>query len=610
MLQVSGLTKSFGAGALFENASFAMGKGERLALIGPNGSGKSSLFRMILEEEHPDAGHIVTPRDYRIGHLAQHLSLTCETVLGEACSGLRSHEEDREYLAKMILGGLGFGERDFGRSPHEFSGGFQLRIALARTLLAEPDLLLLDEPTNYLDIVALRWITNFLRNWKSELIVISHDRGFLDQVCTDTMLIYRNSFRKVRGDCAKLLSQVAEEEEVYERTRQNLERKKAALEVFINRFRAKASKAKAVQSKIKAVERLGIGDALEDDDTLEFHFSESPFHGRYLIEAKDLAFSYSDTPLISDLSFTLAPGERLAVVGKNGRGKSTLLRMLYRELKPREGSLRVHDNATIGYFGQTNIEALAPWKTIEEEIWGASPEASRTRVRTICGTMLFEGDEALKKIEVLSGGERSRVLLGKILATPSNLLLLDEPTNHLDLESVESLVDALKAFRGALVIVTHSELILRELATKLIVFGDQGQLLLEGGYEYFLDKVGWGDEDTLKAAPSKPAAEGAPKQGRDARKERGRLMNERAKLLSPLQKEMDRIEAEVCALEKALEAHSAEMTTASLEGNGIRIHELAVALRDTQEQIERHFERMSELDAEMNRIRERFEGAL
>ncbi len=612
MLQVSGLVKSYGAQPLFENASFSMTKGERLALIGPNGSGKTSLFRMILEEDHPDGGQIRIPRDYRIGHLAQHIHFTQKTLLEEACSGFVSREESREYLAKMILGGLGFSEADHHRDPHAFSGGFQLRISLARTLLSEPDLLLLDEPTNYLDIVSLRWIERFLRAWKGELIIISHDRGFLDSVCTDTMMIYRNTFRKVSGNCAKLLAQVAEEEDHYERTRTNLEKKRAALEIFINRFRAKASKAKAVQSKIKAVERLGVGDALEEEDTLEFHFTEAPFHGRYLIEASDLAFSWTNHPLISGLSFTLAAGERVAVVGKNGRGKSTLLRLLHKELAPAGGTLRMHDNASLGYFGQTNIDALASYKTIEEEVWGASPQSSQTRIRTICGTMMFGGDDALKKVSVLSGGERSRVLLAKILAGPSNLLVLDEPTNHLDIESVEALVDAMKEFSGGIIIVTHSEFILRELATKIIVFGDSGQLVLEGGYDYFLDKVGWGDEETSTAQPSKtaPASSSSPRQGRDSRKERGRIINERSRRLSPLRKESDEIEATISELEEQISLANQGMLECADNGDAKKLADLSRSMKDAQDLIDQSFERLEQVHAEILRVEKEFEGRL
>ncbi|NMC63144.1 MAG: ABC-F family ATP-binding cassette domain-containing protein, partial [SAR324 cluster bacterium] len=487
---------------------------------------------------------------------------------------------------------------------------YQLRISLARALLSEPDLLLLDEPTNYLDIVSIRWIQRFLRSWKGELIIISHDRDFLDSVCTDTMLIYRNSFRKVRGNCAKLLAQVAEEEEVYERTRTNLERKKAALEVFINRFRAKASKAKAVQSKIKAVERLGIGEALEEEDVLEFHFNDLPFHGRYLIEARGLEFSYSSEPLITDLSFTLTRGERLAVVGKNGMGKSTLLRLLSQELKPSKGELRIHDNAEVGYFGQTNIDALSPYKTIEEEVWGVDPASSRTRIRNICGTMMFEGNEALKKISVLSGGERSRVLLAKILAHPSNLLLLDEPTNHLDLESVESLIDALKEFRGGIIIVTHSELILKELATKLVVFKEDGQITLDGGYDYFLRKIGWGDEDEIKTKSSRLSSSTSKRQGREARKDRGKLINERSRLLFPLRRENDQIESSIEELEKRIHEAHKELIEASQNGNLRDLAGLSRSIRDMQDLIDEHFARLEELHAEMVKIEKDFESKL
>lgn len=266
MLTAANLTKSYGDRTLFEDVSFSLVAQERLGLVGRNGSGKSTLFRIILGEESPDQGSIVTPRGYRIGHLSQHLQFTQPTILREACLGLPADERDQEYRGEIILSGLGFTQDDLQRAPAEFSGGFQIRLNLAKLFLSEPNLLLLDEPTNYLDIVSMRWLTSFLRAWKGELMLISHDRLFMDSVTTHTMFIHRARIRKVQGDTAKLYAQVAQEEEIYEKTRVNEDKKRRDLEVFISRFRAQASKAALVQSKMKALERMGEKDELSDKD--------------------------------------------------------------------------------------------------------------------------------------------------------------------------------------------------------------------------------------------------------------------------------------------------------------------------------------------------------
>lgn len=492
MIKVQNLTKYFGEQLLFDSVSFSLSRGERVGLVGRNGSGKSTLFKLLRDEEHPDEGQIVIPKGYKIGHLAQHLKFTEDTILEEACLGLPPGREDEAYKAEIILSGLGFSEDDMYLPPSHFSGGFQIRINLAKVLLSEPNLLLLDEPTNYLDIVSALWLTEFLRNWKNEMIIISHDRDFMDNVTTHTMIIHRKKMKKIQGGTEKLYEQIIQDEEIYEKTRLNEDKKRKDLEQFISRFRAKASKATLVQSRVKMLERMGQKEELQDEETLDFFFTEAPFHGRFLLEAQKLTFGYPDSPdLIKNLSIHVSKTDRIGIIGKNGKGKSTLLRLLAGELQPATGEAKISSNTQVGFFGQTNIDRLTPSLTVEEEITAVNPNLSRTRIRGICGTMMFSGDNALKKNSVLSGGEKSRVLLGKILATPTNLLLLDEPTNHLDMESIEALVESLKEYNGGVILVTHSELLLRALATRLIVFQGDKPFVFEGPYDYFLEKIGW-----------------------------------------------------------------------------------------------------------------------
>jgi ATP-binding cassette subfamily F protein 3 len=318
----------------------------------------------------------------------------------------------------------------------------------------------------------------------------------MDSVTTHSMLIHRGEIKKIAGPTSKLYEQVLLDEEIYEKTRLNDEKKRKELEAFINRFRALASKATLVQSKVKALERMGKKEQLMDEQVLDFAFTPAEFPGKLMAETNDISFGYEPgQDLLGGLSFSISKNDRIGIIGKNGKGKSTLLKLLAQEISPASGSMTLSPNCKIGYFGQTNISRLDPKLTVEGEVALSNPKLHRTKIRAICGTMMFSGDEALKKVAVLSGGEKSRVLLGKILSEPTNLLLLDEPTNHLDMESIEALTESLKSYDGAVIIVTHSELILKELATSLIIFQGDSPRLFPHNYQYFLEKEGWQDED-------------------------------------------------------------------------------------------------------------------
>lgn len=498
MIQVDGLSLIYHGEPLFVDASFSIQPGERCALVGRNGTGKSSLFRLLTGKESPDKGTIAKRKNYIIGSLDQHIVFTQPTLIEEAAMGLRPEERDCIYKAETILFGLGFKEEDLDRPPQDFSGGYQLRLHLAKVLVGEPDCLLLDEPTNYLDIVSIRWFTKFLMEWKGEFILISHDREFLDSVCTHTMGIHRQKVAKVKGSTIDFYEQIMQKEEIQEKTRINLEKKRDQLQGFIDRFGATASRATQAQSKQKMLSRIPVLESLKSLYHLDFQFNEANFSGRKMLESNEISFSYGDidqNPLIANLALSIEKGERIAIIGKNGRGKSTILRLLAGELAPHKGLVKRSDNVSIGYFGQTNIDRLHPKHSIEEEISAANPKLNLTQVKGICGLMMFSGDKSKKRNSVLSGGEKSRVLLGKIIATPCNLLLLDEPTHHLDMESIEALIGAIEEFQGAVIIVTHSELILKRMAlNKIILCHHARQELHLGTYEDFLQTNGWHDE--------------------------------------------------------------------------------------------------------------------
>lgn len=594
MLQVCNLSLTFGDQLLFDDIGFNIHSGERIGFVGRNGSGKTTLFKLITGELSPDEGHLTLPKNYTVGYLKQHLNFSEPTVLQEACLGLRPHEQDQIWKAEKILSGLGFSEDEMYKSPLEFSGGFQVRLNLAKVLLSEPHLLLLDEPTNYLDIISIRWLTKFLRNWKNELMLITHDRDFMNSVTTHTIGIHRQKIKKIEGDTIKLFEQIAVEEEVYERTRLKEDRKRDEAMEFINRFRAQAARASLVQSRIKALERMGKKEELSAITELGFRFNGFETHSSHLINVEDLSFGYTgDNVLIKKLSFSIGKKDRICVVGKNGKGKSTLLRLLAKELTPNEGKVVHNPNSKIGYFGQTNIQRLDPELTIEEELTRLRPDLSKTEIRRTCGVMMFTGDLALKKISVLSGGEKSRVSLAKILLTPTNILLLDEPTNHLDVESCDSMIAALDEFPGAVIIVTHSEMFLHHLAEKLIVFNEDKVKVYNGTYQDFLDNVGWGKEVKKPKKAKKQAKIESPGVKHD--------MNNRRKQIIAKTKEIEKI---IDDEETALEALNLRIAEASAGNEGQEIQRLQKLAHEHQLKIDTGYSELEKLISELDRIDE------
>ena len=501
MIIANNLEKSFGAQSLFEGVSFLINRGERVGLVGKNGSGKSTLFKMILNQERPESGEITAPNGYQIVTLEQIIRFTQPTVLKECISALSPEKQWDHYKAEIILSGLGFTEQDFQKDPTAFSGGYQVRINLCKALLADPNMLLLDEPTNYLDILSLRWLKEYLNKWPGEMVIITHDRDFMDQVTTHTLGLHRKQARKVMGGTIKYYEQIIQEEEAYELTRRNLESKRKEMQSLIDRFRAKASKATMAQSRIKMMEKMGTMEKLSAEKNLGFKFNHRPCPGKTIMDIKNLSFAYDGQPehnIFSNISFPIGRQDRIGIIGANGKGKSTLLNCLAGELTPCSGSITKHPSIGLGHFGQTNIDRLEPNNQVLGEILRSNSSLSLQAAHSICGAMMFGGDLSKKKVSVLSGGERSRLLLGKIISHPTNLLLLDEPSHHLDVESIESLIEELNDYAGALVIVTHSELLLKTLAENLIIFHQGRAEYFHGGYEEFLKKVGWEGEPTVE----------------------------------------------------------------------------------------------------------------
>ena len=597
MLNIESISKGFGGQILLDDASLQINQGERVGLVGRNGHGKTTLLNIIAKTDHPDDGRITYPTGYRMGILSQKISFEKDTVLEEAMLGLLEHERDHSWKAEKILAGLGFSQVDMGKDPMLFSGGYQVRLNLAKVLVSEPDLLILDEPTNYLDITSIRWISQFLISWPREVLLVTHDRGFMDNVVTHIAGIHRHKIRKIKGDTAKYYFQVAQDEEIYEKTRQNEEKKNKEIELFVTRFRAKARLANMVQSRVKTLAKNQSKEKLAQLKNLEFSFRYLPFGGKQLLIAENLSFSWNqNTPLIKDFSLTIYPEDRIAIIGKNGKGKTTLLKLLNQNLDPKKGTVMVNPGVSKGYFEQTNVQSLNDNFTIEDELINSQPDFDRQAARNICGSMMFEKDAALKKISVLSGGEKSRVMLGKLLISPINLVLLDEPTNHLDIEACDAFVGALNYFEGAVILVTHNELFLHALANRLVVFKKDGISIFEGSYQEFLDKEGWEDEEKVVAI-QKPQSSTLSK--KELRQKKSEIVAGRSKVINPIQKAISCIEDTIEDKETHTQNVNEQLLIASQDQDGPRIATLAKELASLGKEVESLFD---ELEKQMDEM--------
>ncbi len=542
MLQIQGVSKSFGSKILFEGVRANLDARSRIALVGPNGSGKSTLIKMILGDELPDHGSIVLHPHVRVGHLAQELpKFEDRSILDEVMSlGGRRGEilARKEYLEKQmqslvpgsehdsilsdyskvleeldafdefrlpsraerILEGVGFRSRDFHRRLSEFSGGWLMRVALARVLLLNPDLLILDEPTNHLDLESLLWLEEFLKGYPGAILMVSHDRVFLNKLVNNVWEIDQKRIESYTGDLDAFVVQKEERLKVLEAKAQGQEAKAAQLRAFIERFGAKASKARQAQSRMKQLAKLEAEEKIELPESISgigFRFPPCPKSGSVVATLKDLEVrvgtSTSDEKLLfSGFDWILKRGTRTAIVGVNGAGKTTLLRTLAQGLggsiRPSAGEFRLGHEVRIGYYSQMQAETLDLESTILEELESTAPTLEISRIRGVAGAFLFRGDDVEKKIKVLSGGEKARVALAKLLLTPNNFLLLDEPTNHLDADSREVLLNALQDYDGTLCVVSHDRDFVGPLADQLLEIESQRVIPLVIPYEEYLEK--------------------------------------------------------------------------------------------------------------------------
>ena len=607
MLSLQNAGKRYGPRVLFLEANWLIRSKEKTALVGANGTGKSTIMKVLAGLETLDYGQMQQTRGMSIGYLPQEgLALTGKTVFEECLSVFDElHEmareverlggqlavldhEGAEYEAVAerysmlqerfhaldgyaldaqvggVLTGLGFGKEDWARQTDEFSGGWQMRIALAKLLLAKPNLLLLDEPTNHLDLETRNWLEDYLKSYPFGYILISHDRYFLDVTIDRTVEIWNKRVNIYQGNYTKYLSQKDERrtqlQAAYSNQRQQIEH----LEAFINRFRAQATKAKQVQSRIKELEKIERIEIPEEESTIHFKFPQPLPSGRMVAEAEGLAKSYGTKQVFKDVRFRIERGDRVALVGVNGAGKSTLIRMLIGAEPPTGGQIKLGHNVVSEYFAQDQYKVLDGDARMLDDISRAAVKVPEQALRSLLGCFLFSGDDVFKPLGVLSGGERNRYALARILVSPSNFLLLDEPTNHLDMRAKDVLLDALAAFSGTVVFVSHDRYFIDRLATRVLEVEGGAVTSHEGNYEDYLRWKSLADgslsvESTAIEKPQEPAAKNGNGTGAeaDAAKERPRRLNpikqkQMEERCAFLEEEVPRIEASIAHTEEQL----------------------------------------------------------
>lgn len=488
MLTVSRVSKSFAGRVLFEEASLQINTGDRIGLIGPNGAGKTTLFSLLLKQDEPDEGTVSLQRGVRCGYLPQETAATTGGTVMELAAGVDADGRS-EAAAKRILSGLAFREADFWRPVNELSGGWIMRAHLARLLVEEPDLLLLDEPTNHLDLETLGWFQNHLLGYPGAILTISHDREFLNTLCRGIVEIRHRKLVRYHGNFEKYLEQKKAREEQHLAAYRNQQKEIEHLQDFINRFRAKASKAAQAQDRVKQLARMERIEAPESDEpTVHFKFPQPVRSGQRVMSLEGVRQAYGDHVVYDHLHLRVERGQRIVLVGPNGAGKSTLLKILAGSVPLEAGERTPGHNVSIGYFAQHRTEALDLKKTVLAEVQSISRPVPEQAARNILGAFLFRGDDVFKSVSVLSGGEKSRLALVKLLLDPPNLLLLDEPTTHLDMPSIDALIRALEPYEGTIVFVSHDVHFIRALATS-VIHVQAGRLTpYAGDYAYYLDK--------------------------------------------------------------------------------------------------------------------------
>ena len=562
MISISNISVQFGGETLFDHVSFIINDKDRIGLVGKNGAGKSTLLKIIKGLHFPEEGEVVVPDGQTIGYLPQEMEIRSrQSVLEEASLAFSGMVDMESYSIRAAvdrtLAGLGFSRGDFNRSMSEFSSGWQMRVEIAKILLRRPDIILLDEPTNHLDIEAIQWLENFLIQYRGAVILVSHDRAFLDNVTTRTVEITMGRIYDYKVNYSGYVEMREERMENQLATYENQQRQIRQVERFIERFRAKNTKAKQVKSRIRMLEKMDMVEVEPtDDSTIHFRFPPAPHSGKIVLEGRDLTKDYPRKRVLHGLDFSVIKGDRLAFVGRNGEGKTTLSKIIAGILEY-SGELKKGLNVVTGYYAQDQSEHLNPDLTVFKTIDEIAVGEIRPRIKAILGGFLFSGDDIEKKVKVLSGGERSRLSIAKLLLTPANLLILDEPTNHLDMRSKDILKNALLRYDGTLIIVSHDRDFLQGLTNRVFEFRDgRVREYLGDIYDYLeqrkirelseLEKNPGSKKETLQdpASENKVSYEKKKESERDLRKIRNQI--------NRTESEIDRLENHVKILEGML----------------------------------------------------------
>ena len=619
MISLDNLTVSYGGWTLFDNISFLINPKDRIGLVGRNGAGKTTLLRIITGEQQPTSGHVTLNGECTIGYLPQTMRVADTTTLAEEtakafdevlrleaeiASLTREIAERTDYesagyeqllhrlndaqdhyhilggdtreadIEKTLLG-LGFKRTDFGRATSEFSGGWRMRIELAKLLLRRPSIFLLDEPTNHLDIESIQWLEEYLKNYNGAVLLISHDRAFLDNVTNRTVELSLGKVTDYKVSYSKYVVLRAERRAQQMAAYENQQRMIEKTEEFIEKFRYKPTKSNQVQSRIKQLERLERLEIEEEDlSTLNIKFPPAPRSGQIVAEINEAGMSFGTKHVFSGANFIIEKGDKIALVGRNGEGKTTLARMLIGQLTPTEGSVRLGANVNIGYYAQNQDDLMDGEFTVYDTLDRVAVGDIRTRLRDILGAFLFRGEDIDKKVKVLSGGERARLAMARMMLEPRNLLILDEPTNHMDMRSKDILKSAIMKYDGTVVVVSHDREFLDGMVQKVYEFRDGGVKEYLGGIYYFLEKrkLESLQEIERRDAPAKPAANPAaksaaqPAANRDAAAS-GKLTyeqrKEQEKQLRKLRRAVETVEAELAEIEKQIAAYDAKFAAAT-----------------------------------------------
>ena len=644
---VQDLHIEFGPRVLFDSLSFVVEHGDRIAFAGQNGAGKSTLMKCIVGSMEPDHGKVMLPKHTQVGYLPQdgiHISGTplLDEVLGsvgnivelqqrvdEYSADLQkldsASEEYRETLEEIgrlelilhdrdaarlrprtesILRGLGFADKDFTRDCGEFSGGWQMRIALAKLLLQEPEVLLLDEPTNHLDLQSQRWLEQSLRTYRGAICIISHDVALLDSLVTRTIAFHHGRAEEYAGNFSFYLKESKARKEILLRQAKAQQREIAKTQEFIDRFRAKATKATQVQSRIKQLEKVELIEVEDDDAVMSFHFPPPPPGGHTVVKLEKACKSYGPITLLNGYDFTMEKGDRIAIVGVNGSGKSTFTRLISGTEDPDAGSFTFGHHTQVAFFSQTHADVLNNEQTVLECVEAAASRETRPMVRNILGCFLFRGDDVFKKIGVLSGGERSRVALVCMLLKPANFLIMDEPTNHLDFQSQDVLQRALAEYPGSYCIVSHNRQFLDPIVNKVLEFRlGQAPRLFYGNVSAYLETVE-AEERRLKAAAmqqteTSPAAQVQTGNRKDARRAREMARQQRNRVLKPLQQELEQVEADIAEKDERKESISAELENPANMSDNQKLMELTQEYQQLERESEALYTRWEELSEQI-----------